>query len=124
MRNNDFKNAIYAFGTVVSIDDRKVEAWANISNCYVVQKKYFEAVTCCEQALKINRKSWKIWNNFILFSIETFQFYKAVLGVRELLRNDQLEDINASLILRVADCFIKRYVNGKVHEDDPERNEV
>ena len=48
MRMEDFKNAIFAFGTVVSIDERKVEAWANISNCYIVQKKLFEAVTCCE----------------------------------------------------------------------------
>jgi len=88
MRNEDFKNAIFAFGNVVSINDRKVEAWANLANCYTVQKKYFSAVTCCEQALKINRKSWKIWNNYILFSIETFQFYKAIKGVRELLRAD------------------------------------
>jgi tetratricopeptide (TPR) repeat protein len=36
MRNEDFNNAIYAFGTVVSIDDRRVEAWANIANCYIV----------------------------------------------------------------------------------------
>mmetsp|Transcript_32157 Transcript_32157/g.49179 ORF Transcript_32157/g.49179 Transcript_32157/m.49179 type:complete len:251 (-) Transcript_32157:526-1278(-) len=78
MRMEDTKNAIFAFGKVVSIDDRKVEAWANMGNCYIANKKYFEAVTCCEQALKVNRKSWKIWNNYILFSIETYQFYKAI----------------------------------------------
>ena len=48
MKLEDYKNAIYAFGTVVSIDERKIEAWANISNCYLANKKYFEAVTCCE----------------------------------------------------------------------------
>jgi len=48
MRMEDWKSAIFSFGTVVSIDDRKVEAWSNIANCYVVTKKYFEAVTCCE----------------------------------------------------------------------------
>mmetsp|Transcript_6770 Transcript_6770/g.11371 ORF Transcript_6770/g.11371 Transcript_6770/m.11371 type:complete len:176 (+) Transcript_6770:181-708(+) len=88
MRKEDFKNAIFCFGTVVSLDDRKVEAWANISNCYIVQKKYFEAVQCCEQAIKINRKAWKIWNNYILFSFETLQFYKALSGVRELMRGN------------------------------------
>ena len=48
MRIEDFKNAIFSFGVVISIDERKVEAWANIANCYTITKKYFEAVTCCE----------------------------------------------------------------------------
>ena len=71
MRIEDYKSASFAFGTVVSIDESKVEAWANIANCYVAMKQYFQAVTCCEQALKLNHKSFKIWNNLILFSIET-----------------------------------------------------
>lgn len=41
MHLHDYKQAIYSFGTVVSIDDRKTEAWANIANCYTVEKKYF-----------------------------------------------------------------------------------
>ena len=73
MRIEDFKNAIFAFYRVphICIHNTKIEAWANLANCYTITKKYFEAVTCCEQALKCNNKSWKIWNNYILFSIET-----------------------------------------------------
>jgi len=33
MKINDFKNAIYAFGNVVSIDDKQTDAWANIASC-------------------------------------------------------------------------------------------
>jgi len=61
MRIEDFKNGVYAFGNVVAIDDRQTEAWANIANSYITQGKYSEAITCCEQALKCNKKSWKIW---------------------------------------------------------------
>lgn len=86
MKISDFKNGAYSFAQVVSIDDRNTEAWANTANCYVANKRYFEAVTCCEQALKGNRKAFKIWNNYILFSIETLQFYKAMGGVKTLLR--------------------------------------
>ena len=46
-------------------------SWANLANCYVAQKRYFDAVNCCEQALKRSPKSFKIWNNFIIFSIDT-----------------------------------------------------
>lgn len=124
MRLEQFKDAIFAFGTVVSIDDRKIEAWANIANCYIVTKKFFEAVTCCEQALRCNKKSFKIWNNYILFSIETLQFYKAIHGVQELLRFDKLDDINAQLILRISDCFIKKFINNEVLPDDPNRSNI
>ena len=48
MRIKDYQGAIYAFGSFISIDDRNGEAWANLSNCYIAQKRYFDAVNCCE----------------------------------------------------------------------------
>ena len=69
MKIEDWKGAAFAFGSVISIDDRKVEAWANLANCYVAQKRYFDAVNCTEQALKCNSRNWKVWNNYILFSM-------------------------------------------------------
>ena len=77
-------------------------------------------MNCCEQALKCSPKSFKIWQNFILFSIETLQFYKAVHGVKRLLYYSELDTINASLLLRISECFIKRYIENERHEDDPE----
>ena len=124
MRLEDFKKAIFSFGNVVSIDERKTEAWANIANCYVVQKKYFQAVVCCEQALKNNGKSWKIWNNYILYSLQTMQFYKAIKGVRTLLRYSQLESVNGQLLLRIVECFNKKFIKNEVHEDDPDKNKA
>lgn len=35
MKIEEYKSAVYAFGTVVSIDERKSEAWANMANSYV-----------------------------------------------------------------------------------------
>lgn len=81
MRIKKYKEASYSFGNVISIDGRDTDAWANIASCQIAMKQYFQAVTCCEQALRVNRKSWKIWNNYILFSINTLQFYKATSGV-------------------------------------------
>jgi len=120
MKIEDWKGGAFAFGSVISIDDRKVEAWANLANCYTAQKRYFDAVNCSEQALKCNARNWRIWNNFILFSMETLQFYKAVRGIKTLLRNDQLESVNPALLLKVSDCFIKRYVQNERHQADPD----
>ena len=69
MKVHKYKEASFSFGNVVSIDSRETDAWAIIASCQIAMNNYFQAVTCCEQALKINRKSWKIWNNYIIFSI-------------------------------------------------------
>jgi tetratricopeptide (TPR) repeat protein len=52
MKYGNYKRAIYSLGTAVSLDDRQQTAWANLANCYMAEKRHFEAVSCCEQALK------------------------------------------------------------------------
>ena len=66
MRIEDWKGAIYSFGVAVSIDEHNHDAWCNISNCYLKLGKEKEAILCIEQALKQNRKNWKIWENYII----------------------------------------------------------
>lgn len=46
---------------------------------------------CLEQALKQNRKSWKIWENYIIMSMETLHFHKAVSASREIIRMGMIE---------------------------------
>ena len=72
--------------------------------------KYKEAVVCLEQALKQNRKNWKIWENYIILSLETLNFYKAVSATRELMRADQWERLNVTLVLKICDAFLKKFV--------------
>ena len=48
MKLENYKNVIYALGTVISIDKKKIEAWENISKYYLANKKYIKAVICCE----------------------------------------------------------------------------
>jgi len=88
MRLEELDKAIFAFGNVVSIEEQNAEAWGNISNCYAVQERYKEALACTEQALKYNRRKWRIWQNCIRFCISTQNLYKGMNCVRELLRND------------------------------------
>ena len=124
MRLEKYKEAIYAFGTVVSIDERQDQSWANLSNCYIVTNKPFQAVTCCEQALRQNKSAWRIWKNYIIFSIETIQFYKAVRGVTHLLRAGETEHLDHVLMGKICDCFISKFIRNKVHELDPDSEAI
>lgn len=38
-----------------------------------------------------------------------------------MLRSDKLDDINGMLMVKISDCFIKRYLQGEIHPDDPTR---
>jgi tetratricopeptide (TPR) repeat protein len=69
MKLQEWDRAIFAFGTAISIDESDTEAWGNLANCYHALDRMTEALACTEQALKINRKSWRLWHNCIRFSL-------------------------------------------------------
>jgi tetratricopeptide (TPR) repeat protein len=48
MRTSDWKNAVYAFGNSISIDDQNAEAWCNIASCQMQAGKQKEAMVCLE----------------------------------------------------------------------------
>jgi tetratricopeptide (TPR) repeat protein len=74
-----------------------------------VQERYKEALACTEQALKFNRRHWKIWQNCIRFCLSTKNFYKALNAIRILLRNDQFEGLNGHLLLKISEIFLEKY---------------
>ena len=76
---------------------------------------------CLEQALKQNRKSWKIWENYIIMCLETFKFHKAVAASRQIIRQGMIERLNAGLLLRVCDVFLKNYVVNKPAGSEEEK---
>ena len=85
------------------------------------QDKLKEALLCLEQALKQNRKNWKIWENYLIMCLETFKFQKAVAASREIIRQGMIERLNAGLLLRVCDVFLKNYVVSKPIAEDQQR---
>ena len=109
MRLEEFDKAIFAFGTVVSFDETQEDAWGNLANCYAVQDKFKEALACTEQALKYNRKKWRVWQNCIKFSLATKNFYKTINCIRVLLRNNEYEGLNANLLLKATEIFLEKY---------------
>lgn len=73
---------------------------------------------CLEQALKYDRKNWKLWENYIILSIETLKFFKAVSAARELMRMDMTERLNVQLMLKICDVFLKNFVAKAVPDDE------
>ena len=82
-----------------------------MANCYHAQDKFTEALACTEQALRINRRSWRLWHNCIRFSLACHQFYKAIGAVGELIRIDHLDGLNGSLLVKIAELFLSKYAS-------------
>jgi len=66
-------------------------------------------LACTEQALKFNRSAWRIWYNQIRFSLVTKNFYKAIHAVKELMRQDKMEDLNSTLFLKISEVWLAKY---------------
>lgn len=109
MKLEQYDKAIFVFGTSISINAHDTEAWGNMANCYHALGKMQEALTCTEQALKINRKSWRLWHNCIRFALHCQQFYRAIGAVGELIRIDHLDGLNSQLLVKIAELFIAKY---------------
>ena len=110
--------AIYTFGTHISIDERDTDAWGNIANCYHAIGKMKEALACTENALRINRQSWRLWQNCIRFALANEQMYKAMSAVNELIRLDQKEGLNNHLLVKISELFLSKYAEDDALSED------
>jgi hypothetical protein len=61
----------------------------------------------------LNRDNWKIWENYIILNLDGLNFFKALTGIREMIRKDKTERINIQLVLKLCDCFLKCFVTKK-----------
>jgi len=62
----------------------------------------------------MDRKNWRMWENYIILNLGQLNFFKALTGVRELIRNEKTERINVNLVLKLCDTFLKCFVTKKV----------
>lgn len=86
MRLCRWQKGVFAFGNVVSVDPTQSDAWANLASCFLkLPQKDAEALLCVEQAIKMRRTSWRLWENLQRLAISTNHLAKAIWATRELL---------------------------------------
>jgi hypothetical protein len=77
-----------------------------------------EALACTENALRINRQSWRLWQNCIRFALANEQMYKAMSAVNELIRLDQKEGLNNHLLVKISELFLSKYAEDDALSED------
>ena len=86
MRIDNFEKAISAYQEVVSQKGDDSECFSNLAICQTTIGKHTEAHKAISQAIRFSRDNPKIWENFILISLNAEVLNDAIFGMEELNR--------------------------------------
>jgi len=86
MRTENFEKAVSAFQEVVSQKGDDSECFSNLAICFTTVGKHKEAHKAITQAIRFSRDNTKIWENFIIISLNAEALTDAIFGMEELNR--------------------------------------
>ena len=111
MNLNKFEEAVYAFQQVVSLKQDDSESLSNLAVCLQQLKKYQEAHNAITQAVRFDRKSIKLWENYIIISLNNDLLNDALHGIEEVQRSNN-KWCNTPLLYEVLQDIIHK--NGDI----------
>ncbi|OHT07587.1 TPR Domain containing protein [Tritrichomonas foetus] len=83
MNLNDFESAVDAFQNVVSQKNDDSESFSNLAICLQQLKKFPEAHKAITQAVRFDRRSIKLWENYMIISMNNNCLNDCLLGIEE-----------------------------------------
>jgi len=86
MRLEQFEKAISCLQEVVSQNPDDSECFSNLSVCFTTIGKNAEAHKAMTQAIRFDRQNAKIWENFIVVSLNANVYNDCIYGLEELIR--------------------------------------
>ena len=88
MKLEMFNEAIAAFQQVVSQKPDDAESFSNLAICLMTIGKFQEAHGAVTQAVRFDRKNFKVWENFIVIALGADIMNDVLYGVEELIRSN------------------------------------
>ena len=85
MRIEKWNMALRAWTHCARIEPTDGEAWGNMGAVYCRLNQLDEAYNAFDQGLKQQRQNWKMWENFMLLSLRTRRYGRALYGQEQLL---------------------------------------
>ncbi|KAJ9583690.1 hypothetical protein L9F63_021962 [Diploptera punctata] len=74
-----------AYQRYCSLDPESFEAWNNLSKAYVKLNQKQRAWKTLQEALKWNYENWKLWDNYMIVSVDVGQLYEAMKAYNRIL---------------------------------------
>ena len=70
--------AVGAFSKCVALDPTNVSAWANLGSLHLAGSEWGPGFSALEQALRLDRKDWRMWANFLVAAVRCRRFGRAL----------------------------------------------
>lgn len=126
LRLKNLERSGEAFTRVCQIDPNDAFAWNNLSSIMLQQGKQRPAFNAMSQALRNNRRSWRMWQNYFSIGVELLEVTEAThaLGVALEIaqRSIKLEPSTMKRFVSAAIRYMKGEIEGcdNVKDDDHE----
>jgi tetratricopeptide (TPR) repeat protein len=85
MRIENWDLALRAWTHCARLEPTDGEAWGNMGAVFCQQNRLDEAYNAFDQGLKHQRQNWKMWENFMLLSVRTKRYGRALYAQEQLL---------------------------------------
>lgn len=81
----DWSLCATAYQRYCSLDPESFEAWNNLSKAYVKLNQKMRAWKTLQEALKWNYENWKLWDNYMVVSVDVGQFHEVMKAYNRIL---------------------------------------
>ena len=106
MMLNNHEKAIICFQEVISQRDDDSETYSNLAACFTTLERHQEAHKAISQAIRHERRRYRLWENFINISKNAEKYSDMMHGLEELNRY-QPKWVNNSILFDALNAFSK-----------------
>ncbi|KAK8860884.1 hypothetical protein M9Y10_012576 [Tritrichomonas musculus] len=107
MNVGKYEEAVGAFQQVVSQKPDDADSFSNLAICLQQLKKFPEAHKAISQAVRFDRRRVKLWENYIIISLNSDNLNDALLGIEEAQKADN-KWCNTPLLYEVLEDVISK----------------
>ncbi|ESN95972.1 hypothetical protein HELRODRAFT_86233, partial [Helobdella robusta] len=84
-----FEKAATAFRRCVNLDNDNFEAWNNLATAYIRSHNKPRAFVTLQEAIKCEYENWRLWENYLIISVDIGQFEETIRAYHRLLELKQ-----------------------------------
>ncbi|CAI0550901.1 unnamed protein product [Linum tenue] len=120
LKARDVDKAVDGFTRAVQLDPDNGEAWNNIACLHMIKKKSKESFIAFNEALKFNRNSWQMWENYGHVAMDVDNIWKALEAVQRVADITSCKRIDVELLDRIMEEMERRTSKRPLSSEDNE----